>query len=696
MIIGDDAVLIHYPWFEFWRDEIGAGRFPFWNPYTFSGFPAFATPQSGFAYPPHWIATPLPSALAINWMVGLHLMLAAVSTAWTASKLGANRDGQFLAGAVFALGGAFTARTVAGHLSFIEALAWLPLATGLAISIQERHRVWQLGLTVGLMTLAGQPEVTIFTGWWIPLWVVGIHFSRGRKELLLVLGRTAAGLLLGLGLAAYFLLPLLKMEAISNRTAGFTWDFRTDGSLPFWYLLETINPFTFGDPKDSTYWVGGAYLWHERLFYVGAITLLVAFFARGRAAVVCWLAVAAALLLAFGRYVPWYSLTTGLPGYEDMRIPGRHADLASLGLALAAGLGLKQLSGRNVAVPAIALAALLFILGLTATIWLGTFIDLLGGPDVPALRGVDLGLLTDSAQTPLVVAAILFALVAVFALLPAPMLRRGVLILAVLEIVFVLQPVRFEKVHTDATVESLRSSLPADSRRVVLQDAMASNYGVVFRAAQPGGYTSLFSIGYQELVSGHRSAGVAIEATDNNAPFYYFLGYDSILDRKKGSVTVFNPAPPRAWVAHCAAPGGAAEARADGFPLLSCVTDHDVTSAEPEAERTAATLTSEKPGHFEISAEGPGRLVTTTPFYPGWSAKVDGKDAAVKTYDGALVGVELPEGAHTVVFKYVPAGLTLGLLITALSGLAMGATWWWDHRAIQADTVRSGESGSSQ
>ena len=53
LVLGGDVHVIHYPWFVLWRDSLAAGEFPFWNPYSFSGIPAFATLQAGYGYPPH-------------------------------------------------------------------------------------------------------------------------------------------------------------------------------------------------------------------------------------------------------------------------------------------------------------------------------------------------------------------------------------------------------------------------------------------------------------------------------------------------------------------------------------------------------------------------------------------------------------------------------------------------------------------
>src|SRR5262245_40587318 len=71
LIIGEDTLWIHYPYFVLWRDSLAAGELPFWNRYTFGGIPAFPTLQAGYGYPPHWALNWLPAIPAINWLIGL-------------------------------------------------------------------------------------------------------------------------------------------------------------------------------------------------------------------------------------------------------------------------------------------------------------------------------------------------------------------------------------------------------------------------------------------------------------------------------------------------------------------------------------------------------------------------------------------------------------------------------------------------
>ena len=231
-------------------------RFPFWNPYTFSGVPAFAHPQTAYLYPLHWAFVWMPPIPAMNWGQGVHILLAGLAAAWCAGRLGASREGQVLSGVAYALGSAMTARLWAGHLNWVEGGAWLPLATGLAIQIRQRPATVILALVVWLMILAGRtgiPHLRPPGGY-----LCGRCFrpmKDGLRAAIEALARVGIGLALGSGLAAVQLLPTAALYSVSIRQFGMGWDFITGASLPPWHLLLMLGPTILGDPRGG-YWPG--------------------------------------------------------------------------------------------------------------------------------------------------------------------------------------------------------------------------------------------------------------------------------------------------------------------------------------------------------------------------------------------------------------------------------------------------------
>jgi hypothetical protein len=455
-----------------------------------------------------------------------------------------------------------------------------------------------------------------------------------------------------------------------------SWDFLTDASLPPWHLLGTLGPLAFGDPR-GTYWPGLWNEWHERLLYVGIVPLVAASRAAGRWRWACWGGAALAVALAFGRYVPWYAWTQALPGYPTFRIPSKHLTLAALALALAAGLGISRLHGRRVALAALAGAALLSPIGPAAD-WLPAVAVLLGGSEklaLPAVRESAVAL----AAAGLRPSAIVLLVVAMLALLPASWGRRGLLLLAIVELGVVLQPYRVDPADPQVVVAQAEP-LRGHARAAVVgdQSAVLANFGMVLRVTQPGGYVPLFSGEYMALLTGTANASVVLQVAQADDPALPLLGYGVVVDREKSLVMIAEPPPPQAWVARCTWPGTARDVREPDFPRRACIARATTTERELPVPSGPARVMAEGAGRLLVEAEGPGWLVTTRPWYPGWSAWLDGAPAPVEVVDGALVGLALPTGQHTVSFSYRPAGLEAGLVISI--GAALGLVDLWRRR----------------
>jgi hypothetical protein len=86
-----------------------------------------------------------------------------------------------------------------------------------------------------------------------------------------------------------------------------------------------------------------------------------------------------------------------------------------------------------------------------------------------------------------------------------------------------------------------------------------------------------------------------------------------------------------------------------------------------------ARVARESPGEIEIELgrDSRGYLVLTMPFYPGWTATVDGKAAPIRRANYAFAAVELPARSRVVRLRYAPVSFRLGLAIT-LGSLCLG------------------------
>ncbi|MCD7764412.1 MAG: YfhO family protein [Lachnospiraceae bacterium] len=81
-----------------------------------------------------------------------------------------------------------------------------------------------------------------------------------------------------------------------------------------------------------------------------------------------------------------------------------------------------------------------------------------------------------------------------------------------------------------------------------------------------------------------------------------------------------------------------------------------------------------------VNVQEAGILLLTIPYDEGWTILVDGEETAFSCVGGALIGVHLEEGEHTIDMKYTPAGFWLGCGITTLSALLFLLTILWERR----------------
>jgi hypothetical protein len=95
-----------------------------------------------------------------------------------------------------------------------------------------------------------------------------------------------------------------------------------------------------------------------------------------------------------------------------------------------------------------------------------------------------------------------------------------------------------------------------------------------------------------------------------------------------------------------------------------------------------ATLRYRSPNRLIVRAEGarPALLVLSEVWYPGWQATVEGERRPIVRVDGILRGVYLGPGEQTVVWRYRPASLRWGAIVTlcaliAWSSIALLPAW---------------------
>ena len=84
----------------------------------------------------------------------------------------------------------------------------------------------------------------------------------------------------------------------------------------------------------------------------------------------------------------------------------------------------------------------------------------------------------------------------------------------------------------------------------------------------------------------------------------------------------------------------------------------------PEIVTSTANIISYQPTNVKIEVQGDGGfLVLSDPYYPGWRAYVNGKNAEILKANYTFRAVQIPKGKCLVEFSYRPMPFYLGIVL---------------------------------
>jgi hypothetical protein len=363
-----DTAVFYFPLMSWVAQRLHQGEFPLWTPQVFGGYPIFADGEIGLAYPPVLLALlALPIDRALVLLRWLHLAIAALGTLALARTWRLPYPSAALAGVVFALGNFLPAQI--HHENIVRTASWLPVMLVLAERAMrgESRRVqlrWTL-LSAAALGLAGLSlhsqmlavDLLCLTMYGAFRWAVGPLplASAGRpwkSRLLAVAGVCAPVVLLGLGLAAVQLVPLIELASFSSRGSGIPYSESAAYSLTVYGLVQLIFPYVFRGQANLQW---GLWTHWESYVYIGLVPLILALIALlcvRRREVAGWGAMGGVgLILALGQYSPVnvHYLLWLLPGLSGLRAPGRFTLVVDLAGGMLAAYGLTWLQTLSTA-----------------------------------------------------------------------------------------------------------------------------------------------------------------------------------------------------------------------------------------------------------------------------------------------------------------------------------------------------------
>ncbi len=78
---------------------------------------------------------------------------------------------------------------------------------------------------------------------------------------------------------------------------------------------------------------------------------------------------------------------------------------------------------------------------------------------------------------------------------------------------------------------------------------------------------------------------------------------------------------------------------------------------------------------LSVRAPAAGTLLVAEPWYPGWTAEIDGQSTHVEQANGWLRAIDVPAGAQEVVLQFRQNGLRWGAILSLIAWGFVG--WFW-------------------
>lgn len=721
------------PIHEFVRTALAANESVLWNPYVMLGFPQHAESQVGIFYPPNWLMHLLPRqeyGIALSMYVHLTIAFGSTYLLARACRLGALPS--IYAALCFTFSGFMFAQ--ADNYNTVLVASYLPLKLLLLTRYFQRddpRYLLYFTLLLGVELLVCHANLTFITTFASSLYFFVLALWR-RRAPARDLAFFTIGTLLAALVAAVQIAPTYELTTQSWRAGGMDYDSMTSFSLSFAQYLTSFFPMMYG--VNSIGYNGQDYF-QELYFYMSIFGLVLGLFGAwrllqrrdNRHLAVIALVGAAGFILSLGSNNPLdiFRVLVHVPGFNLFRCPGRWSVLLTLGLAMLAGYGLQVLgeelkNGRR-------WRALLIMLGIALLLPLAIYgMSLRETADNAALLvkiTQPLNAYLDHLQpdekfmytvltriSPLVYLLCMTALLAlIFAAsalrLPAKYCTLAIVAVSFLDLLFVIRPLH-PRADPDFFqnrpwhIEYLQRNagvFRATSSDEVPNLISVNNYSGAFHRIQSiRGYAPIKIRNYirvEELLYQQRTdimdyAGVKYEIVPNGDdtfrvderpgafPRAFLLDRYAVTPDEGSAFETFANMGLENWKSYAVIP--AASAHALGLAEIS-----DIHGTGPETKVRPVEITGYHHASVEMRTvtDRPAFLILTDMFYPGWRARVNGREVPIVPVQGVFRGVYLESpGAFKVEMVYEPLSFKVGAAGSILGVMLLAAAGFWIRR----------------
>ena len=660
---------------------------PFWRSYHLSGSPILGHPIAPILYPLFWLTQIFTISFGLNILVMIHLWMIGVCTYLLLRLEYQTQPAAAFVGAfLFSMTPRWIALISGGHWNSIYSIAWW------SCSLLCFFRFWStgkfrwavfLGIAFAFQALT---DLKYLLYGLIFMVVCSLYFifRDGTSSLRGGLKRGAwlfliAGII-SIGIASIQLFPYIELYPYINRTlslkeAGF-------GSLPIPLLLGFLSVQELYFPEWITY--AGVCA----LILVG-IGMRLGWTAKER----FWaVVILISLLLCLGDQTRIFQfMYYNIPGFKLLRVPARWSIYALFGIALLAAWGLeKWLSVQKDQIRRawfVPILLGLFYLPAAGFRWFYPELipfDLVVPALILILTTICLFVINNKYQN-----------ICLWAILILDLWLAGSKF---------IRPVAEEDIlKTDELTSYLGSNLPADERFISLDEDIPASILVEHSLQASSGYDSIQVSRYNEYLNsaiGCEYSGYAVSSPsllsspearsqcpepNFNLPMLKALntryvivpdiveqvGFENNLSIGKTFIYDIGQGFGRFFsVKHVRS-----------IPPDNCLENLRGMDLETEAILEQPASSPEELSQIEIVdrrfegrteivtilANGPGFLVRSETWAPGWKAWIDSKPAQVIRTDCTLQGIWVSRGQHEIRFEYLPDGYLIGRCISLIT-----------------------------
>jgi hypothetical protein len=678
-----DMANLVMPWMQFQASEWHAGRFPMWDPNSWTGQPLFGQGQPGAAYPLNWLMFWMPlnnhgwlRQDVLHWYYVLIHFLAALTCYALARDLGRSRGASIVAGSIFAFGGyvAFT-----DWPQMLNGAVWAPLVILYILRVARGERVLASsllsGFFLGVTWLVGHHQLPLFVSIAAAiLWIAVI--ASGQRIRLAMLAFAITGMT-----SAFQTFPMAEYGRQAVRWVGaeepeglgetVSYELHKEHSLKPVSLIGLVFPGIEPGAYDS--FVGGA-----------AMTLALVGLTLGwKDRRVRWLGAMAlgGIVFALGPNSVFHGMIYAiLPLVDKARVPAAGTIVFMLGLAPLAAFGVdwmadpeggtvtRRISWILAGFAAVLMFASLFFYAARVTLAISDYRMVITAFVAVLLAGLMAGLrsggISARAGSVAVLGLVLFELGNVTDYwLPSTTDRTRTRYLS--KLTTHVDAARYLK----ARGEFARFSYDEKEIPYNIGDWFGIEAFNAYAASVPASLWAhdIFSERVQNILGIRYYLGKTPARPDQQEVF------------KGEAVNVYeNPnAFPRVWSVH------------QSRKVLDEKHAHDLLADEGFEARKEVFLIGEVPPHLasctgdevwmprhepnfvrvEAQMQCRGIVILSDTWFPGWRATVDGKPAKIDRAYGMVRGVLVESGNHSIEMRYRPLSVYLG---GALSLLAAG------------------------